>query len=84
MGDRGVGIKFSIRNNLYTQNEILHSEELSKLIEQLGEDYQAKPIALGRLTGEKGEPTGLVALTLEYFGPNGSPISEQKQVVVNM
>ena len=67
--------------DLYTQNEILHSEELSKLIEKLGEDYQANPIALGRRTGEKDEPTGLVALTVEYFGPNGEPILEQQQTL---
>lgn len=73
--------KQETNRDLYTQNEILHSEELSKLIEQLGEDYQAKPIALGRRAGEKDEPTGLVALTVEYFGPNGEPIPQQKQTV---
>ncbi|MBD2202688.1 helicase [Calothrix sp. FACHB-1219] len=73
--------KQETNRDLYTQNEILHSEELSKLIEKLGEDYQAKPIALGRRTGEKSEPTGLVALTVEYFGPNGEPIPQQKQTV---
>jgi hypothetical protein len=73
--------KQETNRDLYTQNEILHSEELSKLIEQLGEDYQAKPIALGRRTGEKDEPTGLVALTVEYFGPNGEPIPQQQQTV---
>ncbi len=73
--------KQETNRDLYTQNEILHSEELSKLIEQLGEDYQAKPIALGRRTGEKDEPTGLVALTVEYFGPNGESIPQQQQTV---
>ncbi len=73
--------KQETNRDLYTQNEVLHSEELSKLIERLGEDYQAKPIALGRLTGEKGEATGLVALTVEYFGPNGEAIPEQRQTV---
>lgn len=67
--------------DLYTQNEILHSEELGKLMKQLGEDYQANPIALGRRTGEKDEPTGLVALTVQYFGPNGELISEQQQTL---
>lgn len=67
--------------DLYTENEILHSEELGKLVEQLGEDYQANLIALGRRTGEKDEPTGLVALTIEYFGPNGEPIPEQQQTL---
>jgi len=67
-------------NNLYTQNEILHSEELSKLLKELGDDYQANPIALGRGTGEK-EATGLVALTVEYFDPNGKLIPNQTQTI---
>ncbi|MBE9168673.1 helicase [Pleurocapsales cyanobacterium LEGE 06147] len=67
--------------DLYTQNEILHSEELRKLIEELGEDYQANPIAVGHRTNEPEQPTCLVALTLEYFGPNGEPIPEQKQTI---
>jgi len=73
--------KQEISHDLYTQNEILHSEELGKLVKQLGEDYQANPIALGRRTGEKDEPTGLVSLTLQYFGPNGEPIPEQQQTL---
>ncbi|ODH03087.1 helicase [Nostoc sp. KVJ20] len=67
--------------DLYTQNEILHSEELSKLLKELGEDYQANPIAVGRRTGEKNEATGLVALTVQYFGPNGEPILEKQQTL---
>lgn len=67
--------------DLYTQNEILHSEELGKLVEHLGEDYQANPIALGRQTGEKDEPTALVALIVQYFGPNGEPIPQQQQTL---
>jgi superfamily II DNA or RNA helicase len=68
-------------HDLYTQNEILHSEELKKLIEELGFDYQANPITVGHRTNEPNEPTCLVALTLEYFGPNGEPIPEQKQTI---
>jgi Helicase conserved C-terminal domain len=68
-------------HDLYTQNEILHSEELRKLIEELGKDYQANPIAVGHRTNEPDEPTCLVALTLEYFGPNGEPIPERKQTI---
>jgi ATP-dependent helicase YprA (DUF1998 family) len=66
---------------LYTQNEILHSEELRKLIEELGGDYQANPITVGHRTNQPDEPSCLVALTLEYFGPNGEPIPEQKQTI---
>ncbi|MGH2414728.1 MAG: C-terminal helicase domain-containing protein, partial [Microcystaceae cyanobacterium] len=68
-------------HDLYTQNEILHSEELRKIVESLGFDYQANPIAVGHRTNEPDEATGLVALTLEYFGPNGEPIPEQKQTI---
>lgn len=68
-------------HDLYTQNEILHSEELRKIVESLGFDYQANPIVVGHRTNEPDEPTCLVALTLEYFGPNGEPIPEQKQTI---
>jgi Helicase conserved C-terminal domain len=67
--------------DLYTQNEILHGAEMSQLIRTLGDDYQANPIALGRRTGEANEPTGLIGLTVEYFGPNGESIPDKKQVV---
>jgi hypothetical protein len=66
---------------LYTHNEILHSEELGRLVQQLGEDYQANPIALGCRGGETEELTGLVALSVEYFGPNGEPIPERRQIL---
>lgn len=68
-------------NDLYTQNEILHSEELRKLVERLGQDYQANPIAVGHCNNGSDEPNYLVALTLEYFGVNGEPIPEQKQTI---
>ena len=68
-------------HDLYTQNEILHSEELSKLVEKLGKDYQANPICVGHRNNQPDEPNYLVALTLEYFGPNGEPISEQTQTI---
>jgi hypothetical protein len=65
--------------DLYTHQEILHSEDLSRLVERLGEDYQANAIALGRKTGDANEPTGLVALTVRYYDPNGEEISAQQQ-----
>jgi superfamily II DNA or RNA helicase len=74
-------------SNLYTHNEILYSEELSKLLKELGDDYQANAndlrrasFALGRRT-ETTEPTGLVALTIEYFGPNNEPIPRLTQTI---
>ncbi|WP_414530760.1 helicase-related protein [Nodularia chucula] len=72
--------KQETNRDLYTQNEILHSEELSELLKKLGEDYQANPIAVGR-TNEPKEPTGLVALTVQYFGPNGEPIIDKQQTI---
>jgi hypothetical protein len=47
----------------------------------LGEDCQVNPIAIGHRTNEPEEPTGLVALTLEYFGPNGEAIRDRKEIV---
>ncbi|MBW4534303.1 MAG: hypothetical protein KME09_10235 [Pleurocapsa minor HA4230-MV1] len=73
--------KQEANRDLYTQNEILHSEELRKLIEELGFDYQANPIAVGHRTNDSDEPTCLVALTLEYYGPNGEPIPDHKQTI---
>ena len=68
-------------NDLYTQQEILFSEDVSQRLREMGEDYQANPIALGRKTGEPEEPIGLAALTLEYFGPNGEAIPEKQELV---
>jgi len=68
-------------HDLYTQQEILFSEDISQRLQALGDDYQANPIALGRKTGEKDEPTGLVAITVKYFGPNGEPISERQELL---
>jgi superfamily II DNA or RNA helicase len=67
--------------DLYTQQEILFSEDISQRLQAMGEDYQANPIALGRKTGEKDEPTRLVALTIRYFGPNGELISERQELL---
>ncbi|MDX2099051.1 MAG: DEAD/DEAH box helicase, partial [Leptolyngbyaceae cyanobacterium bins.59] len=65
--------------DLYTQQEILFSEDTHKILKELGDDYQANPIALGRQTGEKDEAIGLVALLLDYFGPNGEPIPDRRE-----
>ena len=67
--------------DLYTQQEIVFSEDISQRLQTMGDDYQANPIALGRKTGEKDEPTGLVALTMKYFGPNGEPISDRQELL---
>ena len=72
--------KQETNRDLYTQNEILHSEELSELLKRLGEDYQANPIAVGRIN-EPNQPTGLVALTVRYFGPNGEPITDKQETL---
>lgn len=67
--------------DLYTQQEIVFSEDISQRLQALGDDYQANPIALGRKTGEKDEPIGLVALTLKYLGPNGESLSERQELL---
>lgn len=67
--------------DLFTQQEIVFTEDISKILQTLGDDYQANPIALGRNTGEKAEPTGLVALTIKYFGPNGEVIDDRKELL---
>ena len=66
--------------NLYSQNELLHSEELRKLYERLGEKYQPNPLTIGQFTTSE-LPTSVVALTLDYFDPNGQPIPEQNQLI---
>ncbi len=67
--------------DLYTQQEIVFSEDISQRLQLMGDDYQANPIALGRKTGEKDEPIGLVALTVKYFGPNGEAISDRQELL---
>ncbi len=67
--------------DLYTQQEIVFSEDISQRLQAMGEDYQAKPISLGRKTGEKDEPTGLFVLTVKYFGPNGEAILDRQELL---
>ncbi|WP_310425710.1 C-terminal helicase domain-containing protein, partial [Chamaesiphon sp. VAR_48_metabat_135_sub] len=69
--------------NLYTQQELLYASDIQKLITRLGTDYQANPISIGHQTGSS-EPSGLLALTLKYFGPNGESIPDlQRQIFWN-
>jgi hypothetical protein len=68
-------------HDLYTQQEIVFSEDISQRLQAMGDDYQANPITLGRKTGEQDEPTGLIALTIKYFGPNGETILEQQELL---
>jgi hypothetical protein len=68
-------------NDLYTQQEILFSEDVSQRLREMGDNYQANPMALGRKTGESDEPIGLVALALEFFGPNGEEIPGRKELI---
>ncbi len=72
--------KQETNRNVYTQNEILHSEELSELLKKMGDDYQPNPIALGRIN-EPNQPSGLVALTVQYFGPNGELIKNKQKTL---
>jgi superfamily II DNA or RNA helicase len=68
--------------DLYTQQEIIFSEDISQRLKALGDDYQANPIALGRRIGEKGEAIALAALSIQYFGPNGEPIPDHQELVL--
>jgi len=68
------------QTQVYTHTEILHSEEISRLLSRLGKDYQPNPIALGR-GGSNDEPLCLVVLAVEYFDINGKEIPEQKSLI---
>lgn len=72
------------RNDLYSQQELLFSEDISQRLQELGDDYLPSPIALGSRTEDDQDPGGLVALAIEYFGPNGELIpGRQEQVFWN-
>jgi hypothetical protein len=64
----------------YTQQELLYSSDIQRLITKLGDDYQANPITMGHTTGDA-ESRGLLALTLQYFDPNHSLIADQQRKV---
>jgi hypothetical protein len=65
--------------SLYTQYELLFREDVSEKIRQLGENYPANPIALG--ADSEGGIHNLVALTLNYFDPNGKLIIDDRQTI---
>lgn len=67
------------RHHLYTHQEILFSEDISQHLKHLGEDYQANPITLGR--GGHNEPSGLAVLTVDFFGPNGEPLPDRRELL---
>ena len=65
--------------SMYTQYELLFREDVSEKIRVLGEGYLANPIALG--AGGEGEVKRLVALTIDYFDPNGKLIADDRQTI---
>ena len=67
-----------VSRDLYTQQELLFSEDVSQRIRDLGEDYQANPIALGQ---GRETPTGLLGLTIQYFGPNQEEIADRQELI---
>lgn len=72
------------RQDLYSQQELLFTEDISQRLKELGDDYLPNPIALGSRTNDDQDPSSLVALTIQYFGPNGEPIpNRQEQVFWN-
>jgi superfamily II DNA or RNA helicase len=75
-----VAQKLDVAQNLYTQQELLYSSDIQRLITKLGDDYQANPITMGHTTGDA-ESRGLLALTLQYFDPNHSLIADQQRKV---
>jgi superfamily II DNA or RNA helicase len=78
-----AALKRDTAQNLYTQQELLYASDIQRLITRLGADYQANPISIGHQTGTS-EPSGLLALTLKYFGPNGEAIPDlQRQIFWN-
>lgn len=66
--------------DLYTENEILQSEELKKLVQRLGDDYIPNPISLGKLNNSD-SAHDLLALTINYFGPNNEPLPDKQEVI---
>jgi superfamily II DNA or RNA helicase len=65
--------------NLYSQHELLFREDVSEKIRVLGEEYLANPIALGN--GDIDEIASLVAMTVDYFDPNGKLIKDESQTI---
>lgn len=72
-------IRQETTHDLYSHQELLFGEDVSQRLKEMGDDYQSNPIALGR--GGKNEPLGLIALTLQYFGPNDEPIPEKQETL---
>lgn len=72
--------KQDIAKDLYTENEILQSEEVKKLVQHLGDDYIPNAITLGQHNNLH-SMYNLVTLTINYFGPNYESLSEKKQLI---
>jgi superfamily II DNA or RNA helicase/rRNA pseudouridine-1189 N-methylase Emg1 (Nep1/Mra1 family) len=72
--------KLDVAQNLYTQQELLYSSDIQRLIAKLGDNYQANPITMGHITNDA-ESRGLLALTLQYFDPNHKLIPDQQRKV---
>ncbi len=68
-------------NNLYTENEILQSQELSRLFKKLGTDYLPNPISIGQGHYNQNSPQTLVGLTINYYGPNNEFLADQKETL---
>ncbi len=63
-----------VYNDLITHLELLYGEDVSRQLREMGEDYPVNPITLGRRTGQDDEPTAIVGLRIQRFGPNGELI----------
>jgi Helicase conserved C-terminal domain len=75
-----VAQKLDVAQNLYTQQELLYSSDIQRLLAKLGDNHQANPITMGHTTNDN-ESKGLLALTLQYFDPNHKLIPDQQRTV---
>ncbi|MEM9217289.1 MAG: helicase-related protein [Cyanobacteria bacterium P01_F01_bin.150] len=69
------------RNDLYSQQELLFTEEISQSLQTLGKDYLPNPIALGSRGKDDTDPISLVVLEAQYFGPNNEAIPDRDEQI---
>jgi hypothetical protein len=63
-----------VYSDLITHLELLYGEDVSKQLREMGDNYSVNSITLGRRTGQDDEPTAIVGLKIQRFGPNGELI----------
>ncbi len=68
--------KQNISKDLFSHLELLYGEDVSRLLRDWGVGYEPKKVSLGRKTGREDEPTAVLGLKVERFGPNGEPVEQ--------